>query len=94
MARNKDKKVKGPQPEPREYRIESMDIEAQGVARADNGKVVFIDGALPGERVSAITRRSKNNWEAADLVAIHKTSSLRVKPACPHFGLHVGACGG
>jgi 23S rRNA (uracil1939-C5)-methyltransferase len=91
MARNK---VKGPEPAPREYVIDSLDIEAQGVARSEEGKVVFIDGALPGERVSAITRRSKNNWEAADLVAIHKTSSLRVQPACPHFGLHVGACGG
>jgi 23S rRNA (uracil1939-C5)-methyltransferase len=96
MARgkNKDKKEKGPQPDPKEYFIDSLDIEAQGVARGDDGKVVFIDGALPGEHVSAITRRSKNNWEAADLVAIHQTSSLRVKPACPHFGLHVGACGG
>jgi 23S rRNA (uracil1939-C5)-methyltransferase len=64
------------------------------VARSVEGKVVFIDGALPGEIVSAITKRSKNNWEGADLVAIHKTSSLRVKPECPHFGLHVGACGG
>jgi 23S rRNA (uracil1939-C5)-methyltransferase len=91
MARNK---VKGPEPAPKEYLIDSLDIEAQGVARAEDGKVVFVDGALPGERVTAITRRSKNNWEAADLVAIHKTSSLRVQPACPHFGLHVGACGG
>jgi len=30
-------------------RIESLDIEAQGVARRPDGKVVFIDGALPGE---------------------------------------------
>ena len=96
MARGKNKKekVKGPQPDPKTYLIDSLDIEAHGVARSEEGKVVFIDGALPGERVSAITKRSKNNWEGADLVAIHKTSSLRVKPACPHFGLHVGACGG
>ncbi|TAG25093.1 MAG: TRAM domain-containing protein, partial [Burkholderiales bacterium] len=58
MARNK---VKGPEPAPKEYVIDSLDIEAQGVARAEDGKVVFIDGALPGERVTAITRRSKNN---------------------------------
>jgi 23S rRNA (uracil1939-C5)-methyltransferase len=96
MARGKNKKekVKGPQPDPKTYVIDSLDIEAQGVARSDEGKVVFIDGALPGERVSAVTKRSKNNWEGADLVAIHRTSSLRVEPACPHFGLHVGACGG
>jgi 23S rRNA (uracil1939-C5)-methyltransferase len=96
MARGKNKKekVKGPQPDPKTYVIDSLDIEAQGVARSDEGKVVFIDGALPGERVSAVTKRSKNNWEGAGLVAIHRTSSLRVEPACPHFGLHVGACGG
>jgi 23S rRNA (uracil1939-C5)-methyltransferase len=96
MARGKNKKekVKGPQPDPKTYVIDSLDIEAQGVARSDEGKVVFIDGALPGERVSAVTRRSKGNWEGAELVAIHRISSLRVEPACPHFGLHVGACGG
>ncbi len=96
MARGKNKreKVKGPQPDPKTYLIDSLDIDAQGVARSDEGKVVFIDGALPGESVSAATKRSKANWEGADLVAIHTTSSLRVKPACPHFGLHVGACGG
>jgi 23S rRNA (uracil1939-C5)-methyltransferase len=91
MAKNK---IKGIEPVPREYVIDSLDIEAQGVARSQEGKVVFIDGALPGERVSAITRRSKNNWEAADLLTIRRSSSLRVQPACPHFGLHVGACGG
>jgi 23S rRNA (uracil1939-C5)-methyltransferase len=91
MARNK---IKGPEPAPKQYVIDALDIEAQGVARSDEGKVVFIDGALPGERVTAITRRSKNNWEAADLQSIQRTSSLRVKPGCPHFGLHVGACGG
>jgi 23S rRNA (uracil1939-C5)-methyltransferase len=72
----------------------SMDMEAQGVARKPDGKVVFIDGALPTEWVSANTHRKKNNWEAASLVAIHRESSQRVRPGCPHFGLHAGACGG
>ncbi|WP_027016464.1 23S rRNA (uracil(1939)-C(5))-methyltransferase RlmD [Comamonas composti] len=75
-------------------RILSMDMDAQGVARKDDGKVVFIDGALPGELVSATTLRKKNNWETASLTAIHSESSQRVRPACPHFGLHAGACGG
>ena len=39
-------------------RVDSMDLEAQGVARRADGKVVFIDGALPTEWVSAQTRRS------------------------------------
>ena len=34
--------------------ITSMDLDAQGVARKPDGKVVFIDGALPGERVQVL----------------------------------------
>jgi 23S rRNA (uracil1939-C5)-methyltransferase len=74
--------------------VQSMDLDAQGVARRADGKVVFIDGALPGEQVSAQTQRRKNQWEQASLTEIHRESSLRVRPACPHFGLHAGACGG
>jgi len=74
--------------------VQSMDLEAQGVARRPDGKVVFIDGALPFEQVTANTHRKKNNWEQASLTAIHRESSQRVRPGCPHFGLHAGACGG
>ena len=74
--------------------VTSMDMEAQGVARKPDGKIVFIDGALPTELVSANTHRKKNNWEQASLLAIHRESSQRVRPGCPHFGLHAGACGG
>ena len=74
--------------------VQALDLDAQGVARKPDGKVVFIDGALPTEVVSANTHRKKNNWEQASLTAIHRESSQRVRPACPHFGLHAGACGG
>ena len=74
--------------------VESLDLEARGVARNSAGKVVFIDGALPGERVQARTTRRKANWEQATLTALDRESSQRVVPACAHFGLHAGACGG
>ncbi|MDR2127513.1 MAG: 23S rRNA (uracil(1939)-C(5))-methyltransferase RlmD [Burkholderiaceae bacterium] len=74
--------------------VDALDIEAQGIARRPDGKVVFIDGALPGERVRASVYRKKNNWEAATLTEIAHASSQRVPPRCPHFGLHAGACGG
>ena len=74
--------------------VRALDLEAQGVAHRPDGKVVFIEGALPFEWVSASTYRKKNNWEAATLTAIHTESPLRVVPRCPHFGLHAGACGG
>jgi 23S rRNA (uracil1939-C5)-methyltransferase len=74
--------------------VESLDLEAQGVARRADGKVVFIKGALPFELVSANVHRKKNNWEQGVVTAIHRESSQRVQPGCPHFGLHEGACGG
>jgi 23S rRNA (uracil1939-C5)-methyltransferase len=74
--------------------VESMDIDAQGIARRPDGKVVFIEGALPGEVVSTSVHRKKNNWEAGVVTALHRESSQRVRPGCPHFGLHAGACGG
>ncbi len=75
-------------------KVDALDIEAQGIARKPDGKVVFIDGALPFEQVSASVHRKKNNWEAGTVTAIHRESSQRVRPGCPHFGLHTGACGG
>jgi 23S rRNA (uracil1939-C5)-methyltransferase len=74
--------------------VESLDLEAQGVAHNAEGKVVFIEGALPTERVQAQVHRRKNNWEQGSLTATARESSQRVRPACPHFGLHAGACGG
>jgi 23S rRNA (uracil1939-C5)-methyltransferase len=74
--------------------VESLDLEAQGVAHNAEGKVVFIEGALPTERVQAQVHRRKNNWEQGSLTSIARESSQRVRPACPHFGLHAGACGG
>jgi 23S rRNA (uracil1939-C5)-methyltransferase len=74
--------------------VDALDIDAQGVARRADGKVVFIEGALPFEQVSARVNRKKNNWEQATLTEIHRESSQRVRPRCPHFGLHEGACGG
>jgi len=74
--------------------VESLDIEAQGIAHRADGKVVFIEGALPFERVTANVYRKKSSFEKAVVMAIHRESSQRVRPACPHFGMHTGACGG
>ncbi len=74
--------------------VASVNLDAQGVARRADGKVVFVEGALPTEWVTANVHRKKNNWEQASLTAIHRESSQRVSPGCPHFGLHAEACGG
>ncbi len=74
--------------------IDALDLEGQGVARRPDGKVVFVEGALPGERVQVQVTRRKAQWEQAVATAIARPSAQRVAPACPHFGLHAGACGG
>ena len=81
--------------------VESLDLEGQGVAHRPPsvegegaGKVVFIEGALPGERVQVQLSRRKPSFEQGQVSAIARESSQRVRPACPHFGLHAGACGG
>jgi 23S rRNA (uracil1939-C5)-methyltransferase len=70
--------------------VESLDLDAQGVAHNAAGKVVFIDDALPGEQVQVHVQRRKNNWERGVAVARRRDSPLRVVPRCPHFG----TCGG
>ena len=69
--------------------IESLDHAGQGIAR-DGGKTIFIEGALPGEKVSWLSYRRKPNFELARVTQIHKPASARVEPRCPHFGI----CGG
>src|SRR3990167_7588483 len=71
-------------------KVESLDLEAQGVAHRADGKVVFIEGALPGEEVRANVFRRKNNWEQGSMTEMRRESSQRVVPQCIHFGM----CGG
>jgi 23S rRNA (uracil1939-C5)-methyltransferase len=75
-------------------KVTRMDLDAQGIAHNSEGKVVFVDGALPGEEARVKVVRRKKQWEQAELVALRRESSQRVAPRCPHFGLHAGACGG
>jgi 23S rRNA (uracil1939-C5)-methyltransferase len=92
---NQNKPTTAPDPYPLDLlAVESLDIEAQGIAHRADGKVVFIEGALPFELVTANVYRKKSTFEKATLLAIHRESSQRVRPACPNFGMHTGACGG
>jgi 23S rRNA (uracil1939-C5)-methyltransferase len=69
--------------------VASLDQDARGVARID-GKVTFIDGALPGERVRVALRRRKRRFDLARTVTVLEASADRVAARCPHFGV----CGG
>ena len=76
--------------------IKSLDADARGVGHLENedgspGKVIFVEGALPGERVSFETLRKKKNWESGRMVTLQRASSMRVEPKCKHFG-YCGGC--
>jgi 23S rRNA (uracil1939-C5)-methyltransferase len=75
--------------------IKSLSMDANGVGHLENedgsqGKVVFVEGALPGERVSFTSFKKKKNWEMARMNVLHRESSMRVQPKCKHFAI----CGG
>jgi 23S rRNA (uracil1939-C5)-methyltransferase len=63
--------------------------DGRGVARVD-GKAVFIDGALPAERVRFRVIKRRRQMDEAGLVDVLSASKDRVVPRCAHFGI----CGG
>jgi 23S rRNA (uracil1939-C5)-methyltransferase len=69
--------------------IESLDHEGRGVTHVE-GKTVFVEGALPQERVEYAPYRRKASYELANVLRVIAPSALRVAPRCRHFG----ACGG
>ncbi|OIQ87127.1 23S rRNA (uracil(1939)-C(5))-methyltransferase RlmD [mine drainage metagenome] len=69
--------------------IESLDQEGRGVTHVE-GKAIFIEGALPGEKVTYVSYRNKPTYEFARVDAILRASPNRAVPKCPHFGV----CGG
>lgn len=72
-----------------ELEIATLTNLGEGVARHD-GWVIFVPGALPGERVRARVWHNAKNFSRADLVEILVPAKNRVEPRCPLFGV----CGG
>ena len=66
--------------------IESLDQEGRGIARRE-GKVIFVEGALPGENVTASVYRKNRSFELANVQTVLKPASSRVVPRCVYFGL-------
>ncbi|MDO9157125.1 23S rRNA (uracil(1939)-C(5))-methyltransferase RlmD [Sediminibacterium sp.] len=69
--------------------VQDYAAEGKSLARVD-GKVVFIEGAVPGDVVDVQLSKNKADWAEGHTVHIHSLSSDRVTPFCEHFGV----CGG
>jgi len=77
-----------PRPRPREeleLDVESLAYGGRGVARRD-GYVVFVGGALPGDRVRARITKSKRHYAEASTVELLRPSPDRVPDRCDHGG--------
>ena len=75
--------------DPVETQIESLSRDGRGVARID-GKTVFIDGALGGERVKFRYSKKHSKYDEGRVVEILTSAPDRVEAKCQHYGV----CGG
>ena len=75
--------------DPLQVSIETATIDGSGVARVD-GQVVFVPGALPGERCSVRIAHVGRSAVFAQLLSVLTPSAHRVEPDCPYFP----RCGG
>jgi len=69
--------------------VDSVNLEGHGVAKSD-GKVVFVENALPGERVLARITKQGSRFDRGQAIEIIRASPGRVKPRCAFYGV----CGG
>lgn len=88
MARRRPRKKKLPEA-PVKVLIESLAHDGRGVTHVD-GKVVFIDEALPGEEVEFIYTDSRRDYAEGKVEKLIKTVEIRGEPECLYFG----RCGG
>ncbi|EKE00731.1 MAG: hypothetical protein ACD_21C00285G0025 [uncultured bacterium] len=73
----------------KEIHVESLSHDGRGVAHID-GKTIFLENALPDEKVSFVYTRRHNKFDEAKVVEILNPSPDRLIPKCPHFNI----CGG
>jgi len=69
-----------------ELSIDRLAYGGAGVARTETGYVVFVRGAVPGDRVRVRIGKAKRSWAEADLVELLEPSPERVELVAPHPG--------
>ena len=70
----------------------AMVAGGSAIARDPGGQVVFVDGALPGERVRVVVESQRRGYLTARLIDVLEASPDRVAPPCPELGRGCGAC--
>ncbi len=75
---------------PRETVIDSIAHDGRGVGRSKDGKVVFVDYALPGEKVRYVPVMNRKSYLLGSTIEVLEKSEHRVEAQCAVFG----ECGG
>ncbi|MGC8513006.1 MAG: class I SAM-dependent RNA methyltransferase [Acidimicrobiales bacterium] len=75
-----------------ELEVSTMASDGRAVARAGDGKVTFVEGALPGETVSVDVIDERSSYRSAVLRRVLEASPDRVEPPCPAVALGCGGC--
>ncbi len=83
MARKKKPEIKGIQ-------ISSYAAEGKSIATLEDGKVLFVENAIPGDVVDVRVTKNKKSWAQGKVIKLVTPSPTRIEPFCEHFGV----CGG
>lgn len=75
-----------------DIRVDKVVAEGDGLGRDSTGKVVFVEGALPGERVSARIVSESKDYARAVVIEIIERNDHRVTPECPYVAAGCGGC--
>ncbi|MFM8311833.1 MAG: TRAM domain-containing protein, partial [Ilumatobacteraceae bacterium] len=75
-----------------QVRVDRMAAGGAAIGRLDDGRIVFVDGAIPGELVEARFDVDKRDYAAATAVRIVEPSPDRVVPPCPEVERGCGGC--
>jgi len=83
MGRRKKKTIEG---------VEVIDIADKGhsIARTQEGEIILVDGAVPGDNVDALILRKKKGMKFGKVLKTNTYSAFRTEPFCDHFD----QCGG
>ncbi|MGI8662882.1 MAG: class I SAM-dependent RNA methyltransferase [Acidimicrobiales bacterium] len=80
--------------------VRDVDLDVHGIASGGDGiatdvdgRVVFVAGAIPGERVRASVVEERSSFARAKLVEVLDAAPGRVSPPCPHVAEGCGGCG-
>ena len=76
-----------------ELRVDDVAVGGDGIARADDGRVVFVRGGVPGDVLTAVVTKEERRLLKADAVTIRTASDDRTAPPCPHVADGCGGCG-